>query len=101
MGSTSAKAQEGGGGDAQAAAEAHDGDALLAAGGPPALGLLVELGAAELGELLGLLDAQEGGKVLDLHVATPGSTSYTAVSCPSIMEPTTGLRKGNQQQRCP
>ncbi|MCA1691709.1 MAG: hypothetical protein LC733_05735 [Actinobacteria bacterium] len=60
-------------GDAQAAAEGHDGDALGAAGGPPAAGQLVELGAAELGQLLGLLDAQERGKFVDSHLWLPSS----------------------------
>jgi hypothetical protein len=72
------QAQQGRLGYAEAPAEAHHGDALLAAGGPPALGLLVELGPAELGELLCLLDPQERGE--GRRIASGGS-DLNALHC--------------------
>ncbi len=73
------EAKEGGGGDAQTAPEADDGDTLLAAGGTPEAGLLVELGTSQLGELLGLFDTEEGGKVFKSHLAAPMTMTYTPV----------------------
>ena len=62
LGLEAGEAKEGGGGNAQTAPEPDDGDTLLAAGGTPEAGLLVQLGTPQLGELLGLFDTEEGGR---------------------------------------
>src|SRR5947209_157744 len=75
------QAQERGRRDPQAAPEADVGDALLAPGDTPAPGLLVELGPTELGQLLGLVHAQERGKVFESHLALLLGLAYTDGNC--------------------
>ncbi len=64
VGVEAGQAQQLGRGDARAAAEAHHGDALLAVGLGPAAHELVDLGAAQLGEGLGLVDSKERRQLL-------------------------------------